>query len=620
MSGNTSRLMVRSQSSLAAATHWNGILRRKCHFCGKHAPGAGECTDCANKRLQRKGADGSVSAPVPQIVYDVLGSAGRPLEASTRALMEPRFGSDFSHVRVHADGRAAESARAVGALAYAVGRHVVFDDHQYAPGTLAGRHLLAHELAHTLQDPVAGGLHAALSIGSPADPTEAAADRAADAVTRGERASVVSIGGGVMRRQMRGCSATAGETPDARKVHCPDGSDYRVTMTAVDGPMVPGFHGSVTPGGSFKEIWLDIELCKGGTQVNIKPSIDIPRALASTIGNLVLGSDALKGVAVSPTMKLTFVQSQSFTLTLAPSVKFDQKGVAGVGGTVEVQTPNVTVKGGVTCDPRAKSCMFTVDISGGKETKEVSCLKKGKQVITFLCEKVNHVPAVPEVPELKATDAQTRYVFFRHAKHEVRQDFRLPTDIQALNEQGYRVTSITGFTSPEGPRGAEHAPQFEGNIVLAQERAQAAHDWLQSPNVCVGCDLSGASQSGESELPPEQGKQTPEPTGQAMEHGAVDEFLGKSGAPDPLAPAGPAAREKFQRQSFGQQREQSYALMRRAAIVLQRTRTVRERQPGVAARDEFSGVECSAEVLQAAQKSFGLNPPGPFNFNLPGKN
>ncbi|HEY9238566.1 MAG TPA: DUF4157 domain-containing protein, partial [Burkholderiaceae bacterium] len=64
---------------------------------------------------------------VPRLVQDVLASPGRPLEPATRNWMEPRFGSDFSRVRVHDDGRAAESARAVGALAYAVGSHVVFD-------------------------------------------------------------------------------------------------------------------------------------------------------------------------------------------------------------------------------------------------------------------------------------------------------------------------------------------------------------------------------------------------------------------------------------------------------------------------------------------------------------
>jgi hypothetical protein len=65
--------------------------------------------------------------------------------------MEPRFGHDFSGVRVHTDAKAAESARAVNALAYAVGRDVVFGESQYTPHTSAGKKLLAHELTHTLQ-------------------------------------------------------------------------------------------------------------------------------------------------------------------------------------------------------------------------------------------------------------------------------------------------------------------------------------------------------------------------------------------------------------------------------------------------------------------------------------
>jgi hypothetical protein len=613
MAERSASVAVKSTSAVHGA-----LLQRKC-ACGTHVPGGGECPDCAKKRLRRSSREGAASPMVPRLVHDVLATPGRPLEPATRNWMEPRFGSDFSRVRVHDDGHAAESARAVGALAYAVGSHVVFDTHQYAPSTPAGRHLLAHELAHTLQDPGAGGLHASLAIGQPGDASEVAADRAADAVTRGEHVSVAPSGGGVMRRQMRGCAASAGDGPDVRKVHCPDGSDYRVTMTAADGPPVPGFHGSVTPGASLKEIWLDISLCKGNIQVNLQPGVDIPKALGSVVANMVAGSDALKGVAINPELKITFIQGSSFTVSLTPSVKLDDKGVAGAGGSVEVQTKDVTVKGGVNCDPRAGSCMFTLDIGGGAATKPVDCHKKGKQKITFACEKITHVPAVPEVPAQKRTDAQTRYVFFRHARHEVRKDFRLPTDIQALNEQGYRVTSIRGFTSPEGPRGSEHAPQFEGNVVLAVERAQAARDWLADPKVCAGCDLSGARQSGESELPPEQGQQEPEPKGPGMEHGAVDEFLGKKGAPDPLAPADPAERAKFERMSFGRQREQAYELMRRAAIVLERTQVVRERQPGVPARDEPGAVECSPEVLEAAQKSFGIKIPGPFNFDIPGK-
>jgi hypothetical protein len=65
--------------------------------------------------------------------------------------MEPRFGHDFSRVRVHADARAADSARAVNALAYTVGRDVVFGGGQYVPQSAAGLRLIAHELVHVVQ-------------------------------------------------------------------------------------------------------------------------------------------------------------------------------------------------------------------------------------------------------------------------------------------------------------------------------------------------------------------------------------------------------------------------------------------------------------------------------------
>jgi hypothetical protein len=65
--------------------------------------------------------------------------------------MEPRFGHDFGDVRVHADERAAESAQALSALAYTVGSNIVFSRGQYTPGTLTGKRLLAHELAHVEQ-------------------------------------------------------------------------------------------------------------------------------------------------------------------------------------------------------------------------------------------------------------------------------------------------------------------------------------------------------------------------------------------------------------------------------------------------------------------------------------
>jgi Domain of unknown function (DUF4157) len=85
-------------------------------------------------------------------VLDVVGSGGgSPLDEDTRADMEGRFGQDFSDVRVHTGGGADESARAVGAQAYTVGRDIVFASGRYDPSSDSGRHTLAHELTHVVQ-------------------------------------------------------------------------------------------------------------------------------------------------------------------------------------------------------------------------------------------------------------------------------------------------------------------------------------------------------------------------------------------------------------------------------------------------------------------------------------
>src|SRR5712692_8199293 len=98
-----------------------GLLQRKC-ACGGASGLTGECEGCSKKKLQRKTQNSELGirndSPVPLIVHEVLRSPGQPLDASTRAFMEPRFGHDFSSVRVHTDAKAAESARAVNALAY----------------------------------------------------------------------------------------------------------------------------------------------------------------------------------------------------------------------------------------------------------------------------------------------------------------------------------------------------------------------------------------------------------------------------------------------------------------------------------------------------------------------
>jgi hypothetical protein len=120
-------------------------LQRKC-ACG------GECEECKkDKILQREAHAGTPAAAAPPIVHDVLSGPGRQLDHGVRSFMESRFGYDFGAVRIFHDDAAANSARAVSANAYTVGEKIVFNRGRYAPESTTGRRLLAHELAHVVQ-------------------------------------------------------------------------------------------------------------------------------------------------------------------------------------------------------------------------------------------------------------------------------------------------------------------------------------------------------------------------------------------------------------------------------------------------------------------------------------
>jgi len=102
-------------------------------------------------QLQRKEGSGEISPDSLSLVNEVINSSGKPLDEETRAFMEPRFGYDFSKVRIHDDNKAAESANAVNALAYTVGNNIVFNTKQFNSSSQSRKNLLAHELTHIIQ-------------------------------------------------------------------------------------------------------------------------------------------------------------------------------------------------------------------------------------------------------------------------------------------------------------------------------------------------------------------------------------------------------------------------------------------------------------------------------------
>ena len=177
MSAATRVPMAVEKLSLAPAR--GGVLRR----CGGHRC-LGGCEDHERpaRMLHRSGGHDRLAA-APPIVREVLASSGRPLDGRARAFAERGFGHDFTSVRVYTDERAAESADALGAVAYTVGRDVVFGRGQYAPDTTQGRQTLAHELAHVLQQPAAPAT-SRIEIGAPDDLAEVEAERVATEAVR----------------------------------------------------------------------------------------------------------------------------------------------------------------------------------------------------------------------------------------------------------------------------------------------------------------------------------------------------------------------------------------------------------------------------------------------------
>ncbi|HJP92673.1 MAG TPA: DUF4157 domain-containing protein [Pyrinomonadaceae bacterium] len=180
---NQHMTQIRALSAVQPLVTNSRWLQRKC-ACGSY--GVGECDKCRNQgnTLQRSATTNDSPLAIPSIVNDVLNSPSQPLDAGTRGRMEPLFGHDFSTVRVHTDAKAEESAQAVNALAYTVGRDMVFGAGQYAPETRSGQQLMAHELTHVIQQS-ASSSGQMLRMGEPNSAAEVEADQLSNTIMQG---------------------------------------------------------------------------------------------------------------------------------------------------------------------------------------------------------------------------------------------------------------------------------------------------------------------------------------------------------------------------------------------------------------------------------------------------
>ncbi|WHZ26494.1 MAG: hypothetical protein OJF51_001289 [Nitrospira sp.] len=248
------------------------LLQRKC-ACGGGP--AGGCEECTGKKwpLQRSAAGRSVSG-VPPIVNRVLSSPGQSLDAGTRSFMESRFGHDFGGVRIHADSQAAESARAVNAHAYTVGQNVVFGAGTYQPDSFSGRQLIAHELAHTVQQRGLQRSGGDLSLGTTEDAhLEREADRVAFAALNDQRPSLPTRSGPVLSRQalqrqkceQDGRQPVCGGGPQARW-SLEDISTKEVENIALDEIIVGQGLPAAFPGEWLSQVWTPPNATKAGIE------------------------------------------------------------------------------------------------------------------------------------------------------------------------------------------------------------------------------------------------------------------------------------------------------------------------------------------------------------------
>lgn len=514
------------------------MLQRQC-ACGTHTPsGNGECAACARKRVRREAFTQGGEFDAPPIVQAVLQGAGRPLDAATRAALEPRFGHDFSTVRVHTGVHAAESARAVGALAYTVGRQIVFGAGQYRPGSRAGQRLLAHELTHTIQQGAFGGhtLSPKLAVGASDSAAEAEADRVADRVTAGLAAPAVRAaphallqrqadpGAGVepdfTSPQQRGGRPRSGSLdagrrgPDEVRVavtrYLCDCVGRPVTRTRVSTRVQPG------PG-------VTLEICRGRVTARISgdvvpSSISTGRATARGEVNVATGGGTGVRVGVEGEARNTGSEPQVGVRT-DMRVKPPRGPQVGVGGEilrgtesgqidtsinvgVDVNVPGigpVRIGAGVT-NPQDERRGGQITLGGnlpGQDVQDKTC-RECRCPAVYECLE-NIPPRDYEVPVTHEVDdrSRLRYYYSLDSNQDTRDAVLRAESARMLDEvarrvaAGARIVAITGYASPEDNR-----ERPTPNEQLSLSRAQRLRERLAS-KLGSGAQLPAAAGGGE---------------------------------------------------------------------------------------------------------------------------
>lgn len=620
-------------ASAPPAQTFGQIIQRKCKACENGETIRRKCKGCEEEEQVRR-------APLPGAGHDVGGisidsasaqpalggpglssylsssrSAGKPLDPGVRGAFESSFGRSLAGVRVLDDAAAANAADSIDARAFTLGSSIWFGRGEYRPDTIEGRRLLAHEVAHTVQQSGSSpGVQRELAIGSSNDPSEATADRAADAVMRGERISLGPSGGGVVRRV---CTGGRVSSPGVVDMTCGTRT-IRVTVTSTS-RRVPTLESSLSTHLDGDAATVTISVCSGGDRVTVTTGVANPSATLQAAINQLIRTGSVAGVTVTPTATINWRTSGGGTVFGEGEAPLDLGTGASGGGTVRggYCPPGwpLCLGGEVNLGPDGRPTGGGVVIRNAPPPSSDDC-RRTERSFDYTCEEVTTTPPFegrPPTPEQHLAH-EPIYFFFEYETDTIcgtSSAGRTPCNprnrshpttctrsgapdeatIAALVAEGARVVSVEGFTSPEGPRSA--ARGFIGNDSLSRCRAEAAAAWLRTnaPGLVAGTFAA----TGGSEL------HSNDTEGNTLTRYATDDFL----ANDPLRPTDPAEVARIRAMRPGQQRDTLYPLMRRAVVTLERFVAA---DPGEAARlgsSSSAPTPCTDDMKSEADRALG---------------
>jgi hypothetical protein len=305
-----------------------------------------------------------VASGADAAVERAAGTSGHALPAPLRERFESSLGADLSAVRVHTGDDSAAAAGAVGARAYTIGNDIYFASGEYDPGSAAGQHLLAHEVAHTVQQAGSSPRRQdKLAVSSPADAAEREADAAADAMVAGAAFALGSAAPAIARKD---------EAKDDKKEEKPKFPKWVGDKDTVDLPLKTGtltLDMSENPGakmgwkGEVSHDFFDIKHTLNPPPM-IAPGVMIDAAVAAKAGLSVSGEAGVKagwedapGPRVEPTKQFTVsgFASGKVSLGVEGSVKLG----------VSAGVPMGRIAGGAELALEASAAMTANLIAGG---------------------------------------------------------------------------------------------------------------------------------------------------------------------------------------------------------------------------------------------------------------